>query len=346
MSENPLVIIGAGQAGLATARTALRRGVRPVVLESAGEPGGSWPHYYDSLTLFSPSRFAALPGMALPGAGDRYPGRDEVVEYLRRYAARLDADIRVNHRVKRLEPGNGALTAVTDDGERLDARAVVVATGGFGRPHIPTLAGMGGFFGHVLHAAEYRSPEPFAGQRVVIVGGGNSAVQIGVELASVADVTLATRRPISWMPQRPLGRDMHWWFTRTGLDSAPLGSLWHRLPPSVLDDGHQREAVEAGRPDRRPLFTRVTADGVEWSDGTREPVDTLLLATGYRPAVDFLEGTPALDDDGAPRHRNGVSTTVPGLGYVGLEFQRSFSSATLRGVGRDARHVLGRLGLR
>ncbi|WP_184585329.1 flavin-containing monooxygenase [Lipingzhangella halophila] len=339
------MIIGAGQAGLATARTALRRGVRPIVLEAAGEPGGSWPHYYDSLTLFSPNRFSGLPGMNLPGGGDRYPRRDEVVDYLRRYAAELDADIRFGHRVKRLDSEHARLTAVTDGGERFAASAVVVASGGFGRPYVPALPGLDGFGGRVLHAAEYRSPEPFAGQRVVVVGGGNSAVQIGVELAAVADVSLATRKPLSWMRQRPLGRDMHWWFTRTGLDTAPLGSLWRRLPPPVLDDGRQRAAVEAGRPDRRPMFTRVIADGVEWSDGAREPVDTVILATGYRPALGFLEGTPAVDEHGAPRHRKGVSTTVPGLGYVGLEFQRSFSSATLRGVGRDARYVLGRLGV-
>src|SRR5918994_821543 len=91
------------------------------------------------------------------------------------------------------------------------------------------------------------------------------------------------------------------------------------------------------------MFTRFSADGGQWADGRTEPVDAVILATGYRPSLDFLAGTPALDARGDPLHRAGVSTTVPGLGYVGLEFQRSFRSATVRGVGPDARRVIRRL---
>ncbi|PRX98934.1 flavin-containing monooxygenase [Allonocardiopsis opalescens] len=346
MARLPLLVIGAGQAGLATAHVAVRRGVRPLVLEAAERPGGSWPDYYDSLALFSPARFSALPGRPLPGDGDRYPLRDEVVAYLRDYAADLDADIRYGHRVKRVEAEGGALTVTTADGERFGAARVVAATGGFGRPHRPDLPGLADFAGTVLHTADYRTPEPFAGRRVVVVGGGNSGVQIAAELAGLARVSLATRAPVAWADQRPLGRDIHWWFIRSGLDAAPLRKPWLRGPTLVNDDGRYRAAFASGNPDRRPMFTRLTADGVQWSDGAREHVHTVVLATGYRPALRFLEGTPALDDRGEPLHRGGVSTTVPGLGYVGLEFQRSFSSATLRGVGRDARYVLDRLGLR
>ncbi|MDA8371234.1 MAG: NAD(P)-binding domain-containing protein [Nocardiopsaceae bacterium] len=346
MSGSPLLIIGAGQSGLATAHAAARRGVRTLVLDAADQAGGSWPHYYDSLVLFSPARFSALPGRRLPGDQDRYPLRDEVVAYLRAYAADLDADIRYGQRVTSVVRDRGGFTVTTADGARIGGRAVIAASGGFSRPHRPALPGLAAFTGTALHTADYRAPEPFAGQRVVVVGGGNSGVQIAAELARVARVSLATRAPVAWVDQCPLGRDIHWWFVRSGLDAAPLREVWQKGPTLVNDDGRYRAAFASGNPDRREMFTRLEADKVEWADGGVEKVDTVILATGYRPVLDYLEGTGALDAGGRPLHRGGVSTTVPGLGYVGLEFQRSFSSATLRGVGRDARYVLNRLKVR
>ncbi|OLT13327.1 FAD-dependent oxidoreductase [Actinomadura sp. CNU-125] len=345
-----LIVIGGGQAGLATARVARDLGLAPIVLEAADRAEGSWPHYYESLTLFSPARRSALPGADFPGDPDGYPTRDEVVAYLSGYAKRLDADVRTGHRVERVDRGastqggDGFRIAVSG-GEELTAPLVVAATGAFSRPHRPALSGLDTFDGTVLHSSDYRRPEPLAGKRVVIVGGGNSAVQIAIELAGVADVTLATRHPLRFMPQRIAGRDVHIWLQRTGLDTAgwakPLLTGGKGTP--VMDTGTYRDAIATGNPDRRPMFTRLDGDQVIWGDGTREHVDVVLLATGYRPGVDYLTGLGALDDGGLPRHRGGVSTTHPGLGYVGLEWQRSFASATLRGVGADARHVLTRL---
>jgi putative flavoprotein involved in K+ transport len=178
------------------------------------------------------------------------------------------------------------------------------------------------------------------GGRVVVVGGGNPAVQITVELAEVADVSISTRHPLRWQPQRILGKDFHWWLARTGLDTSALGPRLAMGGVPVVDEGRYRAAVLAGRPDHRALFVRLDGDSVVWADGTREQVDAIVLATGFRPDLRFLDGTRALDESGGPLHNQGVSTTVPGLGYVGLERQRSFASATLRGVGRDATHVL------
>lgn len=221
-------------------------------------------------------------------------------------------------------------------------RASLAATGDYGTPYVPELPGRAEYEGRVPHAADYRVPEPFTGQRIVVVGGGNSAVQIAAELGPVADVTLATRRPVRWTPQRPLGKDLHWWLAHTRLDVAPLRGRLHRLPVSVLDDGHWRGALEEHGVGRREMFTRLTREGVVWADGTEEDVGTVLLATGYRPAFPHLAGSGALDGDGRPLHRGGVAA-VAGLGFVGLEFQRGFSSKSLRGVGRDAAHVLARL---
>jgi putative flavoprotein involved in K+ transport len=338
-----LIVIGAGQSGLAAAFAAESTGEEVVVLEGSDALGGSWASYYDSLRLFSPARYSALPWRPFPGGPDRYPRRDEVVDYLTACAGDLGAEIRLGHQVASVavEPGMGFAVRSTN-GTELRASRLIAASGSFGAPYRPRLPGLETFSGQVLHASEYRSPDSVEGERIVVVGAGNSAVQIAVELASSAQVTLASRSDIRWAPQRPLGRDLHWWLTHSGVDSAPIGRWLARKPP-VLDDGSQRQALIRGRPDRRPLFERLDGDNVVWTDGSREPIDVLLLATGYRPHLPCLAGTGSLDPDGMPVHRDGVSVSVPGLGFVGLEHQRSIASATLRGVGRDARRVVRRL---
>ncbi|MBA0046576.1 NAD(P)-binding domain-containing protein [Mycobacteroides sp. LB1] len=338
------VVIGAGQAGLAAATALTDRGLRPIVLESGSESGGAWKHYYDSLTLFSPARYSGVVGRPFPGDPDRYPRRDEVIGYLSDYAARLDVEVRSYSRVTRVGRKAAEYTVTADGGDAFVAPIVISATGTHGNPYTPVISGAETYRGRLLHAGQYRDAASFAGERVVVVGAGNSAVQIAVELADTATVTLATRGRLRLVPQRPFGLDMHFWYTRTGLDTAPVGSWLPRRPTApVFDDGRYRAAFNAGRPDCRKMFTRLLGDGVVWADGSTESVDAIVWATGYRPNVDYLVGLGALDASGVPRHRNGVSTTHQGLGYVGLEWQRSLSSATLRGVGRDAAFVIDHL---
>jgi putative flavoprotein involved in K+ transport len=344
MTRTELIIIGAGQAGLAAAYAARRTGVDAVVLEASDSPTGSWPTYYDSLRLFSPARYSALPERPFPGDPERYPARDEVVEYLRAYAEWLEADIRVDERVERVDtPPDADFLVETATGGVFRAPRLIAATGGFGSPHRPALPGLDEFGGRVLHSAEYRAPDSLSGGRVLVVGGGNSAVQIAAELAETSNVTLTTRSPLRWFPQRPLGRDLHWWLDKTRLDWAPLGPLLRRGSAPILDDGRYRAALARKRPDHRPMFERLVGNDVVWSDGQQEQIDAIILATGFRPDLPFMADTSALDESGAPLHCGGVSPTVPGLGYVGLQSQRSFASATIRGVGRDAAYVLPRL---
>jgi putative flavoprotein involved in K+ transport len=338
------LVIGAGQAGLAAGYHLKRAGLSFEILEARGEPGGSWPGYYDSLTLFSPARYSGLPGMPFSGSPDRYPARDEVVGYLRGYAEAFGLPVLAGKGVLRAERDAGAgFRLLTEDGGEHRARTLIAATGSFARPHQPRFPGQEAFRGRMLHAAEYRNPGPFRGKRVVVVGGGNSAVQIARELAGVAETTLATRAPIRFMPQVVLGRDLHFWLSVSGLDRLPVGRLFDVSEPGgVVDDGTYAAAVRSGRPDRRPMFSRFTESGVVWDDGREEPVDAVLLATGYGPNLGYLGPLGALRADGRPDQRGGVSRAVPGLYFVGLPFQTSFASATLRGVGFDAELVVAR----
>jgi putative flavoprotein involved in K+ transport len=342
------LVVGAGQAGLAAGYHLKRVGLSFEILEARGEPGGSWPGYYDSLTLFSPSRYSGLPGMPFPGSPERYPARDEVVGYLRAYAEAFGLPVLAGKRVLRAERSAGAgFRLLTDDGGEYLPRTLISATGSFARPHRPRFPGQEAFRGRILHVAEYRNPGPFRGKRVVVVGAGNSAVQIARELAGVAETTLATRVPLRFGPQTILGRDVHFWLSVSGLDRLPLGRLFDVSEPGgVVDDGTHAAAVRAGRPDRRSLFSRFTESGVVWDDGREEPVeeavDAVVLATGYRPNLDYLRPLGVLREDGRPDQRAGMARAVPGLYFVGLPFQSSFASATLRGVGSDAALVVAR----
>jgi putative flavoprotein involved in K+ transport len=344
-SVTGVVVIGGGQSGLAAARALQAHGISPVVLEAGPEPAGSWPRYYDSLALFSPARYSSMPGLDFPGDPDHYPHRDEVASYLRRYAAGLGADIRTSTPVTAVEAhGQGGFLVSTATGQAFHAAGVVAATGSFGNPYQLALPGQDHFTGQLLHVADYRRPHQHAGERIVVVGAGNSAVQVGYELDQVATVTLATRHPVTFHPQCRDGRDLHHWLVTSGFDLLPPEWLSHYLGDRwVVDTGKYRHALETGLTDRRPMFTAFGTDGVVWPDGTREHVDTVVFATGYRPHLDYLGPLGALDGDGIPLHAGGISATHPGLVYLGLEFQRSFSSNTLRGVHRDAEHVIAPL---
>ncbi|MFE3582633.1 NAD(P)/FAD-dependent oxidoreductase [Streptomyces vinaceus] len=154
-----------------------------------------------------------------------------------------------------------------------------------------------------------------------MAGAGNSAVQIAAELARGSRTTLTTRAPVKFARQHLLGKDLHFWLTRTGLDSAPLGRLL-RMPPGqpVQDDGRYRAALAAGSPDRRPAFQRLDGDEATWADGATERLDALILATGYRPDLAYPAGLDgALDASGRPRHRGGACPAHPGPAFVGLE---------------------------
>ncbi|WP_350276453.1 NAD(P)/FAD-dependent oxidoreductase [Kribbella sp. HUAS MG21] len=339
MRNDSVVIIGGGQSGLAGAFAARDAGLRPVLLEAGERTVGSWPQYYDSLTLFSPARYSGFPGAPFPGAPDRYPTRDEVVAYLDRLAAGLDAEIHTNTRVTTAEQDSTGFVVRTDAGTHFRAGAVICATGSFTNPYIPDIPGE--FTGKLLHVADYRSPKQYAGQRVVVVGAGNSAIQVAYELAEVATVSLAVRRPVQFVPQIRGGRDMHYWLHTLRLDLLPPSVLKRLIKGTpVFDTGIYSNALKAGLLDQRPMFTRFHGDQVEWADGSREQVDAVIFATGYRPDVAYLKDLGALDDTGMPLHKRGISLTHRGLAYLGIEFQRSFSSNTLRGVSRDAKYVV------
>jgi putative flavoprotein involved in K+ transport len=340
----PVIVVGGGQSGLAAGRALRELGMPALILEASHRAAGSWPRYYDSLHLFSPAEYSAMQGLAFPRALGRYPHHDEVAAYLEAYAAQLGVEIQTNTRVDTIQQDGNQFVVRTADGRSLRASGIVAASGSFDNPYRPTLAGERNFTAKLLHVAEYRNPAPYTGRRVVVVGAGDSAVQVASDLASVATVTLATRKPVRFIPQRIRGEDVHYWLRESGFDALPAQWLRKITGGTVVTDsgGYEAELAQ-GRFDRRPMFDRLDGDRVVWSDDQSEPVDAIILATGYRPSLDYLRELGALDEEGAPIHVGGISATHLGLVYLGLEFQRSFASNTLRGVSQDAWAVIAPL---
>src|SRR6185312_14815746 len=218
-----VAVVGGGQAGLAMAWHLRRRGLRFAVLDAASQLGQAWRTRWDSLRLFTPARFDALPEMPFPGPAEHYPTKDEVADYLHDYAAAFDLPIRLDHRVVRLSPDPGGYRLQTTRGA-VHARQVVVATGPFQTSHVPEIgAGLARGITQ-LHSSAYRNPTQLPDGPVLVVGDGNSGRQIAAELAATRQVDLATSGTATVLPQRILGRDLFWWLTRLGLLTANADS--------------------------------------------------------------------------------------------------------------------------
>lgn len=335
------VVIGAGQAGLAAGRSLQRRNANFVIVDSLEQVGGSWAKYYDSLTLFSPARYSSLPDLPFGGDPDRYPLRDEVIEYLQEYRSRFALPVELGRQVVGVDFASEYYTVNFADGAEIETRGLIIASGSFGKPFSPVIGGRQSFRHEVLHSSEYKNPRSFEGKRVVVVGAGNSAVQIAVELSAFADVNLSVRERLRFLPQKVLGKDIHWWFDTLHLNGTNLFSD-HGVP--VIDDGTYRHGIkQMGRP-VQPVFTAFYDDGVVWPGGEREHVDAVIFATRFRPNLDFLSGLSPNANLDPTEHHKGISTRFPRLAFCGRSGQNGFASATLRGVGRDAelvvRHVL------
>lgn len=196
------------------------------------------------------------------------------------------------------------------------------------------------FQGNKIHSSQYRNITDFKNQRVIIVGGGNSAVQIAYELSKVSDVIIASRNPITFVPQKIFGKDVHFWFKVFGVDWLPLKKLLSSNT-SVLDSGIYKRSILNNNPEQKRMFKSFTQEGVTWDNVKEEKVDSVIFATGYRSNVFYLNSlNNALDSKGNPLQVKGISESIDGLYFLGLEWQRTFSSATLRGVGNDAGYIV------
>jgi putative flavoprotein involved in K+ transport len=334
-----VAVIGASQAGLAIAWHLARHHLRFTMLEAGPEVGHTWRSRWDSLTLFTPTQYNALPGMPFPGPPDTYPTKDPVAGYLKAYAAAFNLPVRLNARVTKLSQTAEGFEARTNDGI-FRARQVVVATGPFQVPYLPPAAQR--LDGPVtqLHSAGYRNPPALPSGPALVVGGGNSGFQIAEELAATrpVDLSIATKAPV--LPQRLAGKDLFWWLTRLGLMRITAGSrLGRRMSAREFIIGSSRRRLKAAGVRFRPAVAGADGRTVRFADGTSLDVEVVIWATGYRPDYSWIH-IPGVTRDGQVAHRRGV-TDVPGLYFLGLPWQHTRGSALLGFVHEDAAHLAG-----
>jgi putative flavoprotein involved in K+ transport len=336
-----VAVIGGSQAGLAMAWHLTRQNLRFVVLEAGPEVGHVWRSRWDSLTLFTPAQYDALPGMPFPGKADTYPAKDPVADYLQAYADTFHLPVRLNARVTHLSRTAEGFEIRTDD-ELFRARQVVVATGPFQVPFMPPAAQRLDGSVTQLHSAGYRNPQALPPGPVLVVGGGNSGFQIAGELATTRQVDLAIGTKLPMLPQRLAGKDLFWWLIRLRLLRVSTGSrLGRRMSSRDFVIGSSRRVLRREGVRFRPRLTGADGSTVRFADGSTLDVRVVIWATGYRPDYSWIH-IPAVTRDGQVAHRRGV-TEVPGLYLLGLTWQHTRGSALLGFVNDDATYLTGHI---
>lgn len=340
MTNPPFVlVVGAGQAGLATGYHLRQAGIPFVIVDGNHRVGDSWRRRYTSLALFTPRQFSALPGMTIPGNRESYPPRDEFADYLEAYAGLFNLPMRLNSRVVRLQrSAGGEFEATLESADVLAATHVVIATGGFQIPLVPKIAAGFGTGVTQLAADTYRDPASVPEGVTLIVGDGASGRDIAAELASKRPTLLAAGKSRKLFPERLLGKSIWWWLHWSGLMRAPvdsaIGRLMRRTDP-FPDRERNLDSLARRGVRLKPRLTDAAGTTAKFADDGEAEIRSVIWAVGYRDDSNWVQIPIAKNPDGSFAHTNGVSP-VPNLFFVGRPWQRNRASGLIMGAGRDA----------
>ena len=341
------LVIGGGQAGLAVGYHLAKRGFPFLILDANQRVGDAWRSRWDSLRLFTPARYAGMPGFPFPARGDSFPTKEQMADYLESYAQRFHLPVQHGVKVDSLSKQGDKFVA-TADGLRFEAQNVVVAMANYQHPRMPTFAAALDPGIVQLHSHDYRNPSQLKDGGVLIVGVGNSGADIGIELARSHKTWISGQEsghipfPIDSFLARfflvrivrfvghyvlsmatPIGRKLR---PKLLARSAPLVRV---KPLDLIAAGIERVPRVAGVRDGRPLL----------ADGRTLDVNNVIWCTGYHPGFSWID-LPIFGGDGRPMHQRGIVSREPGMYFVGLHYLYSMTSATVIGVGRDAEHVV------
>ena len=333
-----VIIIGGGQSALACGYYLRRTDLEYVILDNQEKCGGAWQHGWESLTLFSPAEHSSLPGWLMPKSENEFPTREEVIDYLCQYEKRYKLPIERAVEVKDAEKEADYFKIITNE-STFYSKTIISATGTWGKPFIPAISGKDKFKGKQVHSANYQRPEDFAGQKVLIVGEGNSGAQILAEVSKVAETVWATRKTPEFLPDDVDGRVLFdqasakYYAEKKGekfdVSKNNLGNIV--MVPSVKE-ARIRDVLHS-----KGQFKAFTESGVIWENGEEELFDAVIWCTGFGFATDYIQNIVSTDERGKIKTKETRSVEEENLWLVGFGGWTGFASATLIGVGRSAR---------
>jgi putative flavoprotein involved in K+ transport len=339
------VVIGGGQAGLAAGYFLARLGEKFIILDKNSRTGDAWRCRWDSLRLFTPSQFDSLPGMTFPKSKNYFPSKDEVADYLEGYARQFNLPVRHNVNVESLSPTGQDYRISTGTGW-ISARNVIVATGPFQQPYIPSVSLQLDPEIMQMHSSAYFNPKQIPVKSVLVVGAGNAGAEIALELSRTGKQVWLAGRDVGRVPANsPLGKlfdgRLIWWvMTHLLTLDTPVGRKMHA---GVVNHGTplgraRRSEIAAAGITLAPRVSGVQSGKPQLEDGRILPAEAVIWATGFQPDYRWIH-MPIFDKRGYPLHARGVANGAAGLYFVGLPFQTGLSSALLGGVGKDAEAI-------
>ncbi len=335
------VVVGAGQSGLAMGYYLKQAGLSFVLLDENSQVGASWLARWDSLKLFTPTEYNHLPGRPFPHPRGHYPNKADVANYLKDYVTHFALPVLLNTRVRRVSQRGQGFEVLTQS-ERFMARKVIIASGPFHKPRIPACASELGDDVLQLHSKDYKNPQQLKPGKTLVVGAGDSGLQILEELAGCRDdLHFAGSPSLASLPQQFLGKTLWWWFDKLGLLSISKFSwLGNRLSKKMQPVIGIDVKALLSQPNIRThgRVTAATDSHIQCADGEIRDLANVIWATGFTPDFSWIEPL-ALDHDGYPVNHRGVSDTE-GLYFLGLPWMVTRGSATLGGVRHDAEYLI------
>ncbi|HHT7237285.1 MULTISPECIES: flavin-containing monooxygenase [Bacillus] len=339
-----IIIVGAGQAGLTIGYYLKQAGYSFLLLEAGNRIGDSWRNRYDSLQLFTPREYSSLPGMILKGEGNEFPSKDEIATYLEEYATYFKLPVQLQTEVLKIKKEKEIFELHTPT-EILHSKKVIIASGGFQQPFIPSFSEHLSSHMFQIHSSQYISSSQIPKGKVLVVGGGNSGMQIAVELAKTHEVTMSISHPLTFLPLHLFRKSIFNWLEKISLLYAEINTKrgrWFQKRKDPIFGFEGKELIRNGAIKLQKKVVSASGNNIMFQNGDTYSTESVIWSTGFMQDYKWIEIEKAVNEKGFPNHVKGISP-VKGLYYIGLPWQSQRGSALICGVGKDAAYLLSEI---
>ena len=347
MINYDVIIIGAGQAGLSMGYFLRKTSLSFLILDRLSDVGEVWKKRYNSLTLFTPRNYSSLPGLKLVGNQQEFPTKNEIADYLSNYTNHFSLPIQMDTEVLKLSQLNNGYEVKTTKGV-LVAKKVIIATGPFQDPYVPKFSQLLSEDVIQIHSSQYKDPTQLSDGLTLVVGAGNSGMQIAAEISKIRTVYLSVGEKIKFFPEKIGHHSIFWWLDHLGLYQFKVDSLIGKFLKNQQDPviGLQyKSLIKNNRILLKSRTISVEKDTITFADDSNITIRNVIWSTGYRANYHWIDIPMIKDVEGLPIHKRGI-TPIDGVYFLGLPWQSTRGSSLLSGVGSDAeylyQHIIGK----